>query len=166
MKRNKMVFIYGLIMLVVVALIVILGYVTGPKHDESQEVSQTLIDEKQNSIRRLEEELEGVKKENSNLIVEKDELLLQQKNDAAKIQSLEAENKALKEQLDSAAALTEADAVTMAQALADLKDIYENHKSGNVQDAKAAFEKIDTNGYSDEVLAYYELLKDIMNADN
>lgn len=166
MKRNKMVFIYGLIMLVVVALVVVLGYVTGPQHDESQETSQTLIDEKQNSIRRLEEELEGAKKENSNLIVEKDELLLQQKNDAAKIQSLEAENKTLKEQLDSATALTEADAVTMAQALADLKDIYENHKAGNVQDAKEAFEKIDTNGYSDEVLAYYELLKDVLNADN
>ena len=166
MNKNKMVFIYGLILLAAVIVVLVVGNATGPRHDENEAEGQTLIDEKQNSIRRLEEEIATKKKEIDSLIAEngilkldieeKDILIteLQTSLDTA-VEKLEGYELQLGDgQLDTGSA----DATTMAQAMSDMKDIYEMVKAGNIGEAKAAYEKIPTAGFDDDVLAYYELL--------
>ena len=146
MQRNKMIFVYGLIMLACVALIVVVGLVTGPAVSSDSGEGQNAIDEKQNSIRILEEKVAALEKDMEKITAERD--------------ALAEENENLREtlQLDS----SESDYVTMEQAMADLKDIYEIYKSGNVSKARSEFAKIEPMGFDDATLAYYELLKDVL----
>lgn len=144
--KNKMIFVYGLIMLVIVALFVVLGFVTSPENETGLLESQNLIEEKQNSIRKLEEENSNLKKENEQLSSEVE-------NCKNRIAELEAQFGA-----------EGSEDVTMSQALADLKDIYEDYKSGNVSRAKENFAKIVPMGYDDATQAYYDLLKDVLEA--
>ena len=144
--KNKMIFVYGLIMLVIVALFVVLGFVTSPENETDLLESQNLIEEKQNSIRKLEEENSNLKKENEQLSSEVE-------NFKNRIAELEAQFGA-----------EGSEDVTMSQALADLKDIYEDYKSGNVSRAKENFAKIVPMGYDDATQAYYDLLKDVLEA--
>ena len=141
-----MIFVYGLIMLVIVALFVVLGFVTSPENETDLLESQNLIEEKQNSIRKLEEENSNLKKENEQLSSEVE-------NFKNRIAELEAQFGA-----------EGSEDVTMSQALADLKDIYEDYKSGNVSRAKENFAKIVPMGYDDATQAYYDLLKDVLEA--
>lgn len=80
----------------------------------------------------------------------------------AKIELLEKEKVELQKKLDESMQAS-ADALTNQQALSDLKDIYEKYKSGKTQDAKKQFKKIETMGFDDATLSYYELLSDILN---
>ncbi len=147
MKRNKMIFVYGLIMLVCVALIAVIGLATGPSVHHDSEKGQNAIDEKQNSIRLLEERVAELEKENAALNEE--------------VKKVTEERDALLEEskkIDTSGS----EAVTLEQAMSDLKDIYENYKAGNVAEAKGAFEKIEPMGFDDATLAYYEILKDVL----
>ncbi len=147
MKRNKMIFVYGLIMLVCVALIVVVGLATGPSVGQDSDKGQNAIDEKQNSIRLLEERVAELEKENAAL---KDEV----KKISEERDALAKENQQLY--------TSESKTVTMEQALADLKDIYEKYKAGDIAEAKADFGKIEPMGYDEATLAYYEILNDIL----
>ncbi len=148
-NNNKRVFLYGVIMLLCVAIIVIVGLVTGSGIGENNIEGQNLIDEKQNNIRLLEEKVSALEKEVESLKVEKNKYI--------------AQVNSLTEQLDNTSLNTEAsDAATHAQAFADLKNIYNTFKAGKVDEAKAAFVKIEPMGYDDATLAYYEILKDLL----
>ncbi len=80
----------------------------------------------------------------------------------AKIEVLEDEKAELQKKVDETLA-SSSDSITNQQALSDLKDIYEKYKSGKVQDAKKEFKKVETMGFDDATLSYYELLSDILN---
>ena len=134
MKRDyKRVCIYGIIMLLCVVVIVLVGWLSQKKIDTQEIEYQNLITANQNSIRTLEE----------------------------KVAELEKENKSLKEQL-SQSMMLQSDVTTSNQALADLKEIYDTFKNGKKEQAKAAFNKIETMGFDDTALAYYEILKDML----
>lgn len=163
MQKNKMVFVYGLILLAAVVVVLVVGSMTGPIHDENEAEGQTLIDEKQNSIRRLEENIATMKKQIDSITAEKDSLVLKSEEDEKTIEELRKKTTELEEQLKNQPIDTgSADAVTMAQAMSDMKDIYENFKSGNKSEARKAFEQIPTAGFDDSTLAYYEILKDVL----
>ncbi len=134
MKRDyKRVCVYGIIMLLCVVVIVVIGCLSQKKIDVQEIEYQNLITANQNSIRTLEE----------------------------KIVTLEKENKDLKEQL-SQSMMLQSDITTSNQALADLKEIYDTFKNGKEGQARATFKKIETMGFDDAALAYYEILKDML----
>ncbi|MBQ7097961.1 MAG: hypothetical protein IJN96_07770 [Clostridia bacterium] len=146
---SRRVFLYGVIMLLCVVLIVLIGFLTGSGIGEDNIESQNLIDEKQNNIRLLEEKVSALESEVESLTVEKNKYI--------------AQVNSLTEQLQSKPLNTdESDAATYAQAFSDLKNIYETFKAGKVDEAKAAFVKIEPMGYDDATLAYYEILKDLL----
>lgn len=132
-KDYKRVCIYGIIMLLCVVMIVLVGWLSQRKIDVQEIEYQNLITANQNSIRALEE----------------------------KVASLEKENKSLKEQL-SQSMMLQSDVTTSNQALADLKEIYDTFKSGKKEQARETFKKIETMGFDDTALAYYEILKDML----
>lgn len=146
---NRRVFLYGVIMLLCVALIVVIGLLTGPGSGENSIEGQNVIEEKQNNIRMLEEKVSALESEVESLKVEKNKYI--------------AQVNSLTEQLQSKPLNTdESDTATYEQAFADLKNIYQTFKAGKVDEAKAAFVKIEPMGYDDATLAYYEILKDIL----
>lgn len=79
-----------------------------------------------------------------------------------KVADLEKDNKTLQElinqNIDFGSGL-----ITSQQAMSDLKDIYELYKDGKKDQAKSAFERINTMGFDDNALSYYEILSDILN---
>ncbi len=134
MKRDyKRVCVYGIIMLLCVVVIVVVGWLSQKKIDVQEIEYQNLITANQNSIRTLEE----------------------------KISKLEKENKELKEQI-SQSMMLQSDVTTSNQALADLKEIYDAFKNGKKEQARTAFKKIEPMGFDDAALAYYEILKDML----
>ncbi len=134
MKRDyKRVCIYGIIMLLCVVVIVVVGWLSQKKIDVQQIEYQNLITANQNSIRTLEE----------------------------KIAELEKENKELKEQI-SQSMMLQSDVTTSNQAFADLEEIYDMFKDGKKEQARTAFKKIEPMGFDDATLAYYEILKDML----
>lgn len=146
---NRRFFLYGVIMLICVALIVSIGLMIGHIIGDNDIEGQNVIDEKQNNIRVLEEKVSVLENELEALKVEKNKYI--------------AQVNSLTEQLQSKPLNTdESDAATLEQAFADLKNIYQTFKAGKVDEAKAAFVKIEPMGYDDVTLAYYEILKDIL----
>lgn len=146
-KNTKRIFVYGIIMLVCVAAVVLIGITTGPNNfgDENKENHQ-LIQEKQNNIRILEEQVALLQKE---------------------VDVLTAENEEIKKQLDEQPIDTGVSKeINLQQMLADLRDIYEMFKSGDVEKARDEFEKIEPVGFDDATHAYYEILGDILEGEN
>ncbi len=95
----------------------------------------------------------------------KNELTVHQKQIQSleeQIASLTAENTELKKELDENMSLG-SDLVTNQQAMSDMKDIYELYKSGKEVEAKKQINKIEPIGFDDAALAYYEILKDLLN---
>lgn len=134
MKRDyKRVCIYGIIMLLCVVVIVVVGWLSQKKIDVQEIEYQNLITANQNSIRTLEE----------------------------KIAELEKENEELKEQV-SQSMMLQSDVTTSNQAFADLEEIYDMFKDGKKEQARTAFKKIEPMGFDDATLAYYEILKDML----
>lgn len=74
---------------------------------------------------------------------------------------LEKENKELQTKLTQAMS-EKSDMTTQGQALADLVNIYEIYKSGKTDNALEKFNKIEPMGFDDATLAYYEILKDVL----
>jgi len=139
-KSNKMVFVYGLIMLACVVVMIVIGFATSPEHDsESSPEGQNLIDEKQNNVRLLEEKVSELEGEIETLKVEKNKYI-------GRIEELE-------QQIQNQPSET---------TVAELKTIFETYKSGAVDEAKEAFEQLDPTGYDEVSLAYYEILKEVI----
>lgn len=132
-KDYRRVLIYGLVMLACVIVIVIMGILSQKKIDGYEDEYQNLVTANQNSIRTLEE----------------------------KIAELEKENKALQKQVNDISS-QESDITTQTQVLSDLKDIFEAFKAGKTEEAKNTFKKIEPMGFDDSTLAYYELLKYVL----
>ncbi len=74
-----------------------------------------------------------------------------------KINMLSKENEALEKMLHQNQSLG-SELVTTQQAMSDMKDIFLLYKEGKVKDAKTQFERINTMGFDDNALSYYELL--------
>ena len=148
-KNPKLILVYGLIMLVCVIIVVIIGLATGPKHigGENSE-SQTLIDEKQNSFRSLEENVAALEKEVETLKLEKNQYIsqveeLKKKAEGKTVPNSTEENKMLE----------------------SLVEIYETFKSGDAETAKASFAEIDSADFDRATLAYYQILKDVLEEE-
>ncbi len=134
MKRDyKRVLMYGLTMLVCVALILVIAILSDNKIDGYETDYQNLVETSQNNIRILEE----------------------------KNHQLEKENKDLKEKLEKSMTL-ESDVATLDQIFSDLREIFEMYRDGKVDAARKRFEKIEPMGFDDETLCYYEALKELM----
>ena len=134
MKKNyKRIFVYGLAMMICVIVIVIMGILSQKKSDAYENQYQTLLTENQSSIKILEE----------------------------KIVHLEKENSELQKKLNNISSF-ESDVTTQSQALSDLVDIYKDFREGKVQEAKKTFKKIEPMGFDDPTLAYYEILKYVL----
>lgn len=74
-----------------------------------------------------------------------------------KINMLSKENEALEAMLHQNQTLG-SDLVTTQQAMSDMKDIFLLYKEGKVKEAKTQFERINTMGFDDNLVSYYELL--------
>ncbi len=134
MKRDyRRILMYGLVMFICVIVIVVMAFLSQEKIDGHQLEYQKVITENQDNIRVLEE----------------------------KILTLEKENKSLQKQLTDVMSMR-SDEATQSQIMRDLLDIYETYKSGDVEEAKKTFAKIEPMGFDDNALAYYELLKDYL----
>lgn len=134
MKRDyKRVLVYGLTMLVCVALILVIAILSDNKIDGYETSYQDLVETSQNNIRILEE----------------------------KNHELEKENKDLKDKLEKAMTL-ESDVATLDQVFSDLREIFEMYRDGEVAEARKRFEKIEPMGFDDEALCFYEALKELM----
>ena len=134
MKRDyRRILMYGLVMFICVIVIVVMAFLSQEKIDGHQLEYQKVITENQDNIRVLEE----------------------------KILTLEKENKSLQKQLTDVMSMR-SDEATQSQIMRDLLDIYEAYKSGDVEEAKKTFAKIEPMGFDDNALAYYELLKDYL----
>lgn len=131
-KDYRRVLVYGLIMLACVVVIVIIGVLSDNKIEGYENDYQKLVETSQNSIRILEEDLAVLKKE----------------------------NKDLKEKIEKVMTL-EGDVATLGQAFADLREIFEEYRDGNVDEARKRFEKIEPMGFDDKTLCYYEALKEL-----
>ncbi len=132
-KNNKRIFLFNIVLLVCVSLFVITGCTPHKKTDDNEISYKNMFEENQQALKFLEEENAELKEENN---------LLQTK---------------------LAQALSEkSDITTHNQALADLIDIYELYKFGNKDEASKNFKKIEPMGFDDATLAYYKILKDIL----
>ncbi len=132
-KNNKRIFLFAIVLLVCVSLIVITGCTPRKKTDDNEIIYKNMIEESRQAIKILEEENAELKKENKDLQTK----LIQ----------------AMSEKSEQA---------TQGQALSDLIDIYELYKSGNTGDASKNLKKIEPMGFDDATLAYYKILKDIL----
>ncbi|MBQ2931360.1 MAG: hypothetical protein IJE62_00745 [Clostridia bacterium] len=135
MKKNyKKIFGEALVLAACVLIIVLVACISENRLDDYQEEYQKDITLSQAQVKKLED----------------------------KIDELEGEKAELQKKLDEALA-SASDSLTNQQALSGLKEIYEKYKSGNKYDAIKEFKKIETMGFDDATLSYYELLSDILN---
>ena len=73
------------------------------------------------------------------------------------IADLSQQNEDLKKQIQNVQRV-DSDLVTHQQAMSDMKDIFHLYEEGKKEAAREAFKKIDTMGFDDNSLSYYELL--------
>ena len=78
------------------------------------------------------------------------------------IADLSQQNEDLKKQIQNVQNF-DSDLVTHQQAMSDMKDIFYLYKGGKKDEALVAFEKINTMGFDDNALSYYELLSALLN---
>ncbi len=135
MKKNyKKLYGYAIIMVVCVLVIVLVAALSENRLEGYQTEYEEVMTAGQKQIQLLEEEIESLTNENAEL-----------KKELEKFNSLGS------------------DLVTTQQAMSDLKEIYEEYKSGNTAEAKKRFDKIEPIGFEDATLSYYEILKDLLN---
>lgn len=135
MKKNyKKIFGEAIVLAACVLIIVLVACISENRLDDYQEEYQKGITLSQAQVEKLQ----------------------------AKIEVLEDEKAELQKKLDEALA-SASDSLTNQQALSDLKGIYEKYKSGKMHEARKEFKKVETMGFDDSTLSYYELLSDILN---
>ncbi len=139
-NKNKRILLFGVVLTICLVLIVITGCEFHKKTDDNETTYQDMLNESQETLKILEKENAELKNKNKELGNENNEL-----------------------QTKLTQAMSEkSDMTTHGQALADLIDIYELYKSGKTNDATAKLKKIEPMGFDDATLAYYEILKDVL----
>ncbi len=133
-KNYKKLYGYAVIMVICVLVIVLVACLSENRLEGYQTEYENALTMNQKQIQLLEEEIAKLSKENSEL------------------------QKKLEENMSLGS-----DLVTGQQTMSDLKDIYELYKSGKSKDAKKQFSKIEPIGFDDATLAYYEILRDLLN---
>ncbi len=133
-KKYKKLYGYAIIMVICVLVIVLVACLSENRLEGYQTEYENALTLNQKQIQLLEEEIAKLSKENSEL------------------------QKKLEENMSLGS-----DLVTGQQTMSDLKDIYELYKSGKAKDAKKQFSKIEPIGFDDATLAYYEILRDLLN---
>ncbi len=132
-KDIKKLYIYAAIMLVFVTAIVLVVSLSENRIDNYQT-------EYENKIMVGQAQIENLEK---------------------RIVELEEENHKLKQEIENKLTIqTELD--TQVQVMNDLTEIYKLIKDGKISDAKEKFSKIETNGFDDSSLAFYEAIKKIL----
>lgn len=136
--KNKRVLLF--VMSLLICSVAISGCTTQKNLKESESVYQEKLKESQAVLSILEEETAELKRKN---------------------EELEKENKELQTKLTQVLS-EKSDITTRDQAMSDLIDIYELYKSGKAKEAAEKIKKIEPMGFDDVTLAYYEILKDIL----
>lgn len=132
-KDYKKLYMYAIIMTVSVLVIVLIACLSESRIDSYQT-------EYENKLTARKTEIDALEK---------------------KVAELEDENSELKKQNESSmTAQSKLDAQN--QIFSDLTQIYMLAKQGKMQEAKTAFSAIETGGFDDSALAYYEILKDML----
>lgn len=138
--KNK----YKRILLFVIVLCIfsmaIAGCASETKMEESEKSYQEMLEKCQVALSALEEKTAELKTQKENL---------------------EKENKELQTKLTQALS-EKSDITTQSQAMADLMDIYSVYKSGKTTEALEKIKMIEPMGFDDETLAFYEILKNIL----
>lgn len=128
---------------VILCLIVMTGCGSKKNSAENEKTSQEMLAE----ISALKGETAELKRINKEL---------ESQND-----NLEKENKELQTKLTQEMS-DKSDITTQDQVMSDLMNIYKLYKSGKTSDASAKIKKIEPMGFDDETLAFYEVLKDVL----
>ncbi len=136
MKRDlKKVYGYGLVMIVAVLVIVIVACLSESRVDDAHETYKSVLSENEGVIQKLE-------KENKEL--------------EEKIAGLE---KTAENNMDIQAKLDRHN-----QIMSDLTEVYNYIKEGKKELASEKLEKIDTVGFDDGELAFYEALRKLLKS--
>ena len=139
MKKNyKRILAIGVVL--IVCLMTITGCTSKKKLKEAETTYQNLLAESQAALSALEKEAAEVKSKN---------------------EELEKENKELQTNLTRVLS-DKSDITTRDQVMTDLMDIYSLYQSGKNDEALEKIKKIEPIGFDDETLAFYELLKDVL----
>lgn len=126
-------------MFVIVAGLVVVSWLYEGRSNEYE----NLLKAQENSINSISQHKEQIQKE----------------NDALKKENLNLNNKVKEYEEEKEKNISfEGDFSTYQQTMLDLADISNMIKQGNIKEAKKELEKIDTNGFSNESLAFYESL--------
>lgn len=135
MKKNyKRIYAYAIVMLLCVLAIVLIACLSENRLDSYRTEYEQMLSINEKKIISLEED-----------IVE-----------------LSEKNAELEEKAKEAERLL-SDIQTGQQALSDMTDIFDLWKAGKKSDARQQFSKIETAGFDDANLAYYELLDALLN---
>ncbi|MBQ9737045.1 MAG: hypothetical protein IJV86_01415 [Clostridia bacterium] len=135
MKKNyRTILGYALVMTVCVLLIVFVAALSENKISEYEDKYNAGLTISQKQIQALEKQ----------------------------IADLSQQNEDLKKQIQNVQRV-DSDLVTHQQAMSDMKDIFYLYEEGKKEAARDAFEKINTMGFDDNALSYYELLSALLN---
>ncbi len=138
--KNKYKQVFSLGVVLIFSLLTITGCASKKNLAENESTYQKLLSESQTKVAALEKEL-------AEREVEKEEL--------------EKENSELQAKLTQILS-DKSNVTTLNQAMADLMDIYRLYKSGKNDEAFGKIKKIEPMGFDDEALAFYEILKDVL----
>lgn len=134
MKKNiKKLYVYGLIMIVCVIVIVLIAWMSDTRVNNYQSEYETQLTARQSEIDVLQKRIAELEDKNSEL------------------------EKTNKENIDALAKLDK-----YSQTMNDLTEVYKLFKDGKEEEAKNLFSQLDTAGYDDGALAFYEILKEIL----
>ena len=134
MKKNiKKLYVYGLIMIVCVIVIVLIAWMSDTRVNNYQSEYETQLTARQSEIDVLQKRIAELEDKNSEL------------------------EKTNKENIDALAKLDK-----YSQTMNDLTEVYKLFKDGKEEEAKNLFSQLDTTGYDDGALAFYETLKEIL----
>lgn len=135
MKKNyRKILGYALVMTVCVLLIVLVAALSENKISKYEDKYNADLTISQKQIEALEEQIADLSQQNEDL-----------KKQIQNVQNFDS------------------DLVTHQQAMSDMKDIFYLYKGGKKDEALVAFEKINTMGFDDNALSYYELLSALLN---
>ena len=146
MKKNyKRIFAFGVIL--IVFSIIITGCKSKNNLAESEKTNAELLLESQAEVSALKGETAELKRINEELLSQND--------------NLDKQNKELQKKLTQALS-EKSDITTQDQVMTDLMYIYKLYKSGKATDALVKIKKIEPMGFDDITLAFYEMLKDVL----
>lgn len=132
-KDYKKLYLYAIIMTVSVLIIVLIACLSESRISSYQSEYENMLTARKEEINRLQERVAELEDENS-------ELRKQNESSMTAQSKLETQN----------------------QIFSDLTQIYMLAKQGKQQEARDLFSAVETNGFDDSALAYYEIIKDML----